>query len=355
MEKLYIHNGITIGADPEFFFKKNGKIIGSEKVIPKRGLSVNKESSPYNGSRIIYGKLVRDGVQAEINIKPQTCRQILGDNFGKIFRYIKKLAKDKGVKVCFDQLVKVSKEELMSLSPQSRMFGCARSYNVYEPDGTSIPIEENAEEYLYRCAGGHIHLGADKRSCIFSALKDYEKLIPTMDILVGNTCVLLDRARGNKERRRTYGRAGEYRKPAYGVEYRVLSNFWLRDYKLMSFVTGLSRLAVQIVANTTKENDYVGELRKLVKQEDIIKAINTNDKKLAKKNFDKIKGFITEITDTSYGLPFDKNRIKKFEVFIKKPIKSWFKGSPLVRWTSSYDYLQLAGWENFLSRNVRSG
>src|SRR3546814_17499888 len=38
------------------------------------------------------------------------------------------------------------------------------------------------------------------------------------------------------KRRSMYGAAGAFRTKPYGVEYRVLSNAWLKDSKLMSWV-----------------------------------------------------------------------------------------------------------------------
>jgi len=342
MKSIERFSGISFGADPEFFFvNKKGKVVGSERVIAKKGYSKEGSNS---------GKIIRDGVQAEFNIRPSTCRQSFAWSLSALFKWAKERAKKKGLDISFKQLVKVDKKELMSLSPESRMFGCEPSYNVYEKDGMSKPVGENPEEYLFRCAGGHIHLSCsydDSKETLKKTLQNAKELIPIMDIVVGNTCVLMDRGRGNKERRRTYGRAGEYRQPIYGIEYRVLSNFWIRDYKLVSLVLGLCRIAVSVVRNSTKGCNYAKKLRELVKQEDIINAINKNDKKLALKNFNKIKKFLKQILPTNYGLAFDKYRIPKFEKFIKKPITFWFKSNPLAKWTRVSGDVAAIGWERF--------
>ena len=70
---------ISLGCDPEFFFSKKGKVIGSEKVLPENGLC---DSSG-------YGKIVMDGVQAEINPSPSTCRASLGYNIRNCFTNIR--------------------------------------------------------------------------------------------------------------------------------------------------------------------------------------------------------------------------------------------------------------------------
>ena len=71
--------------------------------------------------------------------------------------------------------------------------------------------------------------------------------VKILDIVVGNTCVIMDRAPSQVERRKVYGRAGEYRLPAHGIEYRTLSNFWLRSYQLTHLVFSLARFAINIL------------------------------------------------------------------------------------------------------------
>jgi len=110
-----------------------------------------------------------------------------------------------------------------------------------------------------------------------------------MDIVAGNTCVLVDRDESNAKRRVIYGRAGEYRIKKYGIEYRVLSNFWLKGYVLWSMATALLRNAVGIYR--------AGLADELISKFDIKKvrdAINNNDKHLALENFKILAAFIKE-------------------------------------------------------------
>jgi hypothetical protein len=45
-------------------------------------------------------------------------------------------------------------------------------------------------------------------------------------------------------RRKMYGRYGAFRPKSYGVEYRALSNAWVRDPDLYDFIYNLSQYAV---------------------------------------------------------------------------------------------------------------
>jgi hypothetical protein len=166
------------------------------------------------------------------------------------------------------------------------------------------------------------------------------------------------------ERRKVYGRAGEYRLPAYGIEYRTPSNFWLRSYQLFSLVTGLARFAGNIALSiyidegvNLGKKDHLSEYRQILDQcskSDVEKAINKNDFDLAKKNFDSIKDMIVEITpDEHYNLPLWKSNIKEFEYFVSKGIDYWFKEDPVTQWCSLSDG-HGRGWESFSVDRVRS-
>lgn len=367
MKKFQGYNRVVLGCDPEFFFSKKGEVIGSEKVIPDGGL-VYDANQPYGIGDIKSkgrSKIVRDGVQAELNPAPKTCRDLLNSEIAHCFKRLAETISDKSL-VDFSQVVEVSKEELKSLSPASRTFGCMPSYNVYDKKSA---IKVDPSVYRFRSAGGHIHLGVpvgenkEEESRIKKALKNTKIMVPVLDILVGNTCVLIDRNPWAKERRKNYGRAGEHRKPKYGLEYRTLSNFWLQSKQLASFVTGMSRFAVQVVSQSTKENNYAKELMSLVDMKDIVRAIDENDFDLAMANFDKIEQFIMDVCpDEAYSFPLGKSNIKEFRYFISKGVDYWFKTNPLEHWLSllgpssnnKVDNIHRLGWESFLEQTVRA-
>jgi len=333
---------VMLGCDPEFFLEKDKKIIGSEKLIKREGLGENN-------------RIIIDGVQAELNPNPSTCRQVLASNiqscFHQLDQEIKK--KDKGITPNFSTLIEVNEDELKSLRKESRILGCAPSKNI-DPNFKDTIKLIDPEVYRKRSAGGHIHLGKTNIIKIDRALNKPKRLITIMDIIVGNTCVLLDRDPGNIERRKTYGKAGEYRTPPHGVEYRTLSNFWLRSYPLMSFVTSISRLSVNILSNSTKKQNYEKELLKLVNMEDIRKAINENDFKLALKNFKKIRPFLNKISNKTNAAFTEKN-LEAFDYFIKKGIDHWFKLDPVKHWLASreQDPMRAQGWETFIISTVK--
>ena len=358
--KLVKEFEVTFGCDPEFFFSRDGKVIGSEKVLPKEGIEyqTSSEKVPSNGT-VASGKgiIIRDGVQAELNPRANTCRANLGNEiaycFGELYRRLK-LPENKGVEINFAQQVEVPQDEFDSLSNDSKRLGCMPSFNAYD-EHASIPAGAGAS--LSRCAGGHLHLspikGIESAVRVKEVLKDWRRLVPMLDLIVGNTCVLIDRDAGNIIRRKTYGRAGEFRKPHYGIEYRTLSNFWLGNYLLMSLVTGLARQAVSICASSSENDDIAKRFMDAVNIDDVKNAINNNDYELARKNFKKIKPLLRKYCRDEGSFPLSRATLSEFEFFVSRKLGYWFKENPLEHWTNLEEAHDI-GFENFLMTTVHN-
>jgi hypothetical protein len=293
--------GLTIGTDPEAFFERGGKIIGSERVIPEGGLTAKGGWTP---------TVVMDGVQFELNPPAAVGVQGLGRNVANAFKLLRDhLTHVPEVTCSFLGVVEVEKEELQSLSPKSRILGCAPSRNAYG----DRPITVNPKTYRKRSAGGHAHLGLNGTRIMRDSDDERQRLVPLLDILVGNFCVLIDRDPGAAERRENYGRAGEYRLPRHGLEYRTLSNFWLRNYALMSFVFGMSEMAVSTLIETLSGNDLEGELVDVVNIDRVIQAINQNDYDLALQNVNDVIPFLQRhLPEGSGGFPLTPATIDRF-------------------------------------------
>lgn len=353
--KRLTHKTIYMGADPEFFFIKEGKTVGAEKVLPKEGLE-----------KYSVGKVIIDGIQAELNPKQSHCRAYVNDNIAECFKMVKETLKTHpGITAEFTQTVPITKEEMKSLSKENKQFGCTPSRNAYTLK-SGIKIKD-ASRYMKRSAGGHIHLGHGGSAEVKKAMENTKGLSMMLDIIVGNTCVLLDRNDGNLERRKNYGKAGEFRTPSHGIEYRTLSNFWLRSKPLAGFALGLARLAVEIMINSTETNNIEKAIRSKVNVRKIRKAINTNDFDLAYENFKKIEPILMEIVpkqgnnDTvpgneynNYSYPLTPDTINEFHYVVKTGLDHWFKENPLDHWTNAMqDGHANTGWESFLMRTVR--
>lgn len=366
-EKIYLqfYQAITMGADPEFFFSDNeGNIVPSDQVIPEKGLPVIIKRKQWRGNDIpelvdihTTSQIVRDGIQAEINFQePYICRQILCHQIQYVFETLDKIAAEKKLKLNFSTTVKLNDKQFEGLTPEQKTLGCSPSLNIYDKKAR---VSVDGSTYPYRSTGGHVHMGTAQENGFFmknvqKALDTPKALVPVLDAIVGNTCVLLDRDPGQKIRRENYGRAGEYRQPKYGLEYRTLGNFWLRSYPLASLVFSLSRLSVHIVSQSTDDAPFLDDLWKVMDQEKIQRAINTNNMILAYQNFKEIQPVIEKMicpTQPQYT-PFESPDM--FTYFVRKKMDYWFPNGYSDHWKEHEQRGLSMGWENFFNSKVRS-
>lgn len=339
-----------IGMDPELFLKdENGNIVPSHEFVPEKGMDTETYYSTGKNTQV-----VRDGVQIEIHPKPHQCRANLGNELAAIVRGLIDHVRRKGLKLDFTQTIEIPKGQFRKIPTEVKQLGCMPSLNAYKKNAK---IRVNPVTYRKRSAGGHLHFGIAH----FKLMKDEEqvkKLVKVLDLGLANTCVMIDRDPQAAIRRRNYGRAGEYRTPKHGLEYRVLSNFWLRDYRLMSFVTGLARLWIDVVYQSSqlKNDDLVRDLFEGVDFKKVAQAINKNDLDLAKENWALVREFIK--THVPYNLEggLCRDLLPNFDIFLKKieekGLDFWFPLDKVEEQWLRYTEGHGTGWETFLNYTV---
>jgi len=74
------------------------------------------------------------------------------------------------------------------------------------------------------------------------------------------------------KRRELYGKAGCHRPTEYGVEYRVLSNYWMKTPGLVMLMDALTRDAIALI-NSGK----LDKLLDIIGEEDLQNIINNGD------------------------------------------------------------------------------
>jgi hypothetical protein len=109
------------------------------------------------------------------------------------------------------------KDQLRSRA--SRVFGCDPDFNVWAMRPNPSPKCDNP---CLRSAGGHIHFGGE--------FKDKIALGRAADLFIGCPSIVYD---SDVKRRSLYGKAGAVRDKPYGLEYRTVSNFWLKGHMNM--------------------------------------------------------------------------------------------------------------------------
>ena len=346
---LYTGYSCNLGCDPELFVTR---LAG--KVRKRQAAVCSWDVVPHTHT----GQVTRDGVQVELHAGGNTgCRQSISGAISTAFKELHQLmlpltAKDPTVRISFDPMVTLTPGDLKRLDPNARELNCKPSLNAYGRE----PIQRDGDTYPYRTASGHLHLG----SRLFTEhLVDPVEAVKIYALAVGIPCVLVDQDPSQKIRRETYGRAGEYRLPVHGLEYRVPSNFWLKDYRLMALVFGLAKTATRVIDGLRKEADVTCRRAKdtLLNKVDFVeveRVINENDfdgaLRIWTENIRPLSNLITPYYGIGEGLT------SPFEYFIEtvheKGLGHWFnldEKAILHSWTN----LSVAvGWERFLMGEV---
>lgn len=332
---------VQLGADPEVFLARGNRVVGSELYIPEQGLSIGEA-----------GKVVRDGVQVELHPVPSTCRESFAYYLGHCLTGLAAEIAERSneeIGVSFRQVVNISKAELDKLSDLSRRLMCDPSFNAYR--NRTVNVKDN---FRMRSAAGHLHFGIGKAHRIIREEDEAKLTAKVFDCLIGLACILLDRDPNAARRRKLYGRAGEYRTPPHGFEYRVPSNFWLRSNALLSLMFGLGRMAIDVrnslyytrsyPSSGMVETDFTKELLGAVDLKKVEKAINTNDFQLAKEQWTGVAQFIDTYVGGSYSGLSSGAPLRVFAEFADaveaKGIETFFPDDPIDYWRK---YLETSG------------
>lgn len=263
------------GADPEVF------VLGKDKTVLEawKFLKAKKETPS--------GDPYWDGFQAEFNILPSTCLNAQNDSTHHGLMRVLQLAQTVDAKAHLtpQSTVDVSIEKLLEAKDEHVTFGCAPSMNAYGLEG--FPVD-NPRRLLHRFAGGHIH-------------KSYPGLTPArarqvvkaIDMIVGVPSIAMFAKLDNPIRRQFYGLPGEFRLPAHGLEYRVLSSAWLCHPAIAQLIRTMVRAAV-IMARAQLENVFS------YTEEEVVNIILDHDVDAAKKFVERNRTQYEKLVDVNF-------------------------------------------------------
>jgi hypothetical protein len=228
----------TIGGDPEVFaVDENGVVIPAYKFLPDKKKRYG--NSPF-----------WDGFQAEFTMQPQTCLAYLTD---RVYRGLYETHEavtqfNPKARLTAASVLDIPEDELASAADEHVMLGCAPSTNVYGIPPIAI---EDARRLPFRFAGCHFHLG-------YQFLNDeaVQNAVKAMDAILGVASVALFEGLEDPRRRQFYGRPGEYRRPALGMDgYR-----WIWDATeqevidiMMTYDVERARTVIQRNASTLRQ------------------------------------------------------------------------------------------------------
>ena len=248
---------VMLGSDPELFIinEQTGEVVSSIGLIP------GEKGKPWTeGLSEGYG-LEIDNILAEFNIPPCKTKDewLHHMNFMKDFivDFVKKVNPD------YNIMHKASAHVDPKIldNPIAQLFGCSVSYNAYTE--MPNPCPEGASTNL-RSSGCHIHLSYNEPNTF-----DSINMIKMMDVYLGIPSVILD---PDTERRSLYGKAGDFRLASYGLEYRVLSGFFLKNDETIGFMWD----------QTMKAIDAYNNFKEMPDEHIVQDVINTSNVQMAK-------------------------------------------------------------------------
>lgn len=254
---------ILIGCDPELFAYTSGWPISVHDKLP---------GSKANPVEVPNGAIQVDGVAAEFNIQPARNEGEFLNNVLSVKSFMQNLLSisHPGVQLLAVPTAKFDPEYFKLLPKDALELGCEPDFNAYTGKANPKP----ATNKPIRTGSGHIHIGYrdtldgsfnDPNSKLFH---ENRTLVQDLDATLAAVAPLWD---DDEERRELYGQAGSFRPKSYGVEYRVLSNAWLRSEDTIKYVY---KLAYATVDMFLKGGSVKNELDRFPKPNSILSLLH---------------------------------------------------------------------------------
>lgn len=238
----------TIGADPEVFLvDATGKFISS---VGKFGGT--KQNPIYIGNNAF---LQEDNVALEFNIPAANLYTQFTHSINYCLTTMTERAREFGLTIAIVPSAEFTVDQLRTKA--AREFGCEPDMNVWTLRQNPRPKATNKN---LRSAGGHVHIGYNQ---------DAIGLGRACDLFLGCPSIVYD---DDRRRRELYGKAGAIRIKPYGIEYRTLSNFWIKSSTLHKMVFEQVQQAVNFIDTRQTISNEDGEK--------IIQCINNADRTL---------------------------------------------------------------------------
>lgn len=249
---------ILLGCDPEVFVKQNGIFKSAFGLI---------KGDKKNPQKVPRGAVQVDGMALEFNIDPAASEDEFSISVQQVLDHMKKMVPD--YEVVATPVAHFDAAYLFSQPKEALELGCEPDFNAWTGAANDRPDADRP----MRTASGHVHVGwtSDEDIRDPQHLHRCNLVAKNLDFFLGLASLEYDQ---DKERREMYGKAGACRYKSYGVEYRTLSNAWLKNASLIRWVYRAAHAGVE----ATMGGRFLFE-----KHGDIQHIINTSDVKAARK------------------------------------------------------------------------
>jgi len=242
----------TFGADPELFVKKGDTFLSGYGLIP------GDKENPFP---VECGAVQVDGMALEFNIDPAEDEEKFVYNLETVLQHLRNMVPD--YELVPTPVAEFDREYLEAQPDEAKMLGCNPDHNGWTGDENRTPDGSVS----FRTGSGHIHIGwttgadvddAEHRAMAFAMVRQ-------LDFYLGLPSLFFDE---DKKRRELYGKAGACRVKPYGVEYRVLSNTWLRSQEMMRWVFRSAMEGATALASGKNLVETYGDIQDIINSSD---------------------------------------------------------------------------------------
>lgn len=216
---------LLIGADPELFVRdKDGQPVSGH---------IFRCGTKKNPLRTKNGSVQVDGIALEFNVRPSRAKMEFIENVQNVLDDLEGLVRQRLPDGTLDAspTIYLSEAFLQKLPQKNSELGCNPDYDAYTQRANHPPDASQT----FRTGAGHVHFGWGRRMDIsdWNHFQSCAQLARQMDYYLGLPSLKWD---NDAQRRKLYGNAGAFRPKKYGMEYRVLSNAWLRKKEITGLI-----------------------------------------------------------------------------------------------------------------------
>lgn len=248
-------NQYLIGADPEYFLKKDGKFVSAHGLLP--GDKKNPTKVPFGATQI-------DGMAIEFNIEAAKNEQEWMRNINSVLEILLNTLPD--YEHVFCPVAEFGFEYIKAQPEKAKELGCEADWDAYT---VAVNPRPNGE-LPFRSAAGHIHFGIPEAGGE-APVDDMDYIgwiaakVRELDFYVGLPSLFYD---NDTKRRELYGKAGAFRPKRYGMEYRTPSNQWLGSDNLKRWAYQASMYAMEQIDKGICLADKYGDIQRIINKSD---------------------------------------------------------------------------------------
>lgn len=244
---------ILVGCDPEIFVAQNNIFKSAHGLI--RGDKKNPQ-------KVRNGAVQVDGMALEFNIDPAETEEQFVYYVSDVLAQMAQMVP--GYEMVVSPVADFTPEHMAEQPREALELGCEPDYNAWTRSMNPRPDGNRA----MRTASGHVHIGwtSDQDPANPVHLEQAQAAVKQMDFYLGLPSLIFDPA---VRRREMYGKAGACRYKSYGVEYRTLSNAWLKSQELMAWVFRATKQGMLDLMEGKALVDKYGDIQNIINTSDV--------------------------------------------------------------------------------------